>query len=459
MSLYHSNVRREKIVELIEGRKSFLFLGAAGVGMSALAQYLTSLGAKVTGIDKDPYSDNAKRLRDLGIPLIREGEGYTHSEDAVVYSLAIDAGSKYLKDAVNDGIPIFSRAQLLSAVMSMHELGISVSGTHGKSTTVAMLGHILTLLGKNPTVVSGAGLGLGEGSTPLRIGGKELFIAEGCEYKNSLLYLKPKIQVVTDIEFDHPDFFNSVDDVKQSFGAAIAQAEIAVVYGDSKNVKDVVKRIKCPVVTYGSSRTSDFRYSRIEGRKDGTSFTLCKEKFYLPTVGIHNVKNAAAATATAAQLGVSLRESRDALESFYGIERRLEKLCEIGGTAIYYDYAHHPSEISSAIDSLKEIYGSCAVIFKPHTYSRTKAMFYEFASSLRRADKAAILDIYAARERPIDGVDARSLAHAIKDGCEYLECERCREWISRVGCNSLVIMGAGDVNSLLYELGIRTKAD
>lgn len=432
------------------------FIGVGGVGMYALARLALEFGYNISGSDTSPslYTEN---LISLGAKIF-----YTHSESnipdgvsEVVYSLAIAHDNPELTSARKRDIPTFSRAEFLGNLMKSYAHPIGVSGSHGKSTTTAMIYHILSKLGKNPTALVGAPLC---GGMPYAGGGRDILVYEGCEYRDSFLKFHPSVVAVTNIELDHTDYFSSLDDIKHSFLMCINRAEkLAVINIDDENSASLMPLIDVKTVTYGFSDGADIKGSLSSFGSDGIKYKLTQNNIYkgeysLNTLGTFNISNALCAIGAASSLGIPVSDCAAALEDFPGVGRRMELVGNTCGKDIIYDYAHHPTEIRAVIDALKLRYRTLCVIFKPHTYTRTRDMWDEFVSALSLADRVIVTDIFPAREEPIKGITSARLAEFIGENALYASDLVAPEIALQSQSSAVVVMGAGNNDAVLSAL-------
>nr|MCR4745290.1 UDP-N-acetylmuramate--L-alanine ligase [Lachnospiraceae bacterium] len=381
----------------------------------------------------------------------------------VVYTAAIHDDNPELIAARNSGIPTVSRADFLGAVMQNYELPVSVAGTHGKTTTTSMISEVLLGSEKNPTISVGGMLPSIGGN--FRVGGDKFFVTEACEYTNSFLSFYQKIAVILNIDADHLDFFKDLDDIRSSFhkfASSVPEDGYLVINGDIDKVGEFSSDLKCKVITYGHKETSEYYPTDI--RFDGfahASYTLNKGSEVIGTIelsvpGKHNIYNSMAAYISCSLLGLSYDEIAPLLKNYHGTDRRFQKKGEFHGVTVIDDYAHHPTEIAATIDAAKHCpHRTIWIVFQPHTYSRTKALFNEFADVLATADKLIIADIYAARETDNLGISSKMLAAEIrKRGGDayhfdsFLEIEKFLQQ-NCINGDLLITMGAGDV----YKIG------
>lgn len=372
---------------------------------------------------------------------------------------------------------LISRAQLLGALMSAYPTRISVSGSHGKSTTTAIVERILTEAGRAHTAISGATLSSGAAYSDE---GGDVFLTEACEYKDSFLSLEPTHQIVTSVALDHTDYFESLGDIRRSFITAVRRALIAVVNLDDEVSADIVRELvgakydtppgyndenggKSPetVITYGKSAEADFRIHSVRREGEITRFSLTHGShtytLTTPLIGEFNLYNIAAAVALADSIGICPDSITRAVGGFLGIERRLSLLGYTQGTAIFYDYAHHPDELRAVITALKERYGTLALIFRPHTYSRTQSLWSDFVGALSLADRVILLDVYPARESAIEGVTSQRLAESVKGALYCPDPTLAAELVFADRYGAIALLGAGEVEAVKRELMEKIK--
>ncbi len=446
------------IRKLIEKEGSRLhFIGIGGVSMYSLSRLAASRGAIVSGSDREESKYTAS-LRSLGSEVFIGHNGVNAlNKDLVIYSHAISEDNPELIAAKEKEITAVNRAEFLGAFMTEYNKRVGVSGTHGKSTTVAMLDFIFAYAKLNHTTLSGAALLTGE---PFRMGGTDLLLYEGCEYKDSFLKFSPTYMLALNLEYDHPDYFKDINALKDSFKKAFLRSENVILNLDDENLKTLVRetKAKSPLITFGQGERADYRYRIISFEPGGCRFSLEHNGeeiaiFETRIPGAYNVTNAAAAAVTALMMGVAKEDVFAALSAFSGIDSRLQYLGNIWGKDIYRDYAHHPTEIRAALNALKIHSGdTVTVVFKPHTYSRTKAFFEDFKMALSLADNIIITDIYPAREAPIPGITAERLAYEIGSKAVYSADEEVKDIINNLEDGAVVLMGAGDMEKIKAEI-------
>ncbi len=424
--------------------------------MYSLARLAMQKGARVTGSDRES-SERTRALSLLGARIF-----IGHSAELVigatlaVYSNAISEDNPELVRARELGIPTVSRAEYMGAMMIGYDGRIGVSGSHGKSTTVAMLDAIFTHAGSEPSVLSGSELPIGE---PLKIGGGSLMLYEACEYKDSFLKFSPTVAIGLNLELDHTDYFESLAAIKDSFKRALGRAsKFAVVNGDDENFRTIIKQIRGKVITFGQGTSCDYRYSIVAFRESGFDFTLSKfgseiGRFRLNIPGAFNVSNAVAAIVTALEYGIDVETVREGISRFRGIARRLERVGLRYTRPVYYDYAHHPTEIAASINAIKMLtHDLVTVIFKPHTYSRTASLWEDLKTALSLADHVILTPIYPAREEAIEGITSAGLAREIGARAKFSEDDEILRYLDLYTHGTIVVMGAGDMEKIKKDV-------
>lgn len=394
------------------------FVGIGGIGMSGIAEILYNQGFTVTGSDLH-YSENTEYLRKIGIKIkIGHSPDNVNGADVVVYSSAVNPEENpETLEAERRGIPVIRRAEMLAEVTRLNYT-IAISGTHGKTTTTSMIGLILINAGFDPTVIVGGRLKT-FGGTNARLGKGEWTVVEADEYDRSFLQLLPTIAVINNIEPEHLDIYNDLTDIQNTF---IRFANKVPFYGlivagiDDPGVKHILGKTQRKTLTFGTSKTADFRAENIQIYEHRTTFEVYQNSnlfgnIELKVPGFHNVQNALAAITISSQLGISFDIIKQSLGEFSGVMRRFEIKGEHRKILIVDDYAHHPTEIRATLSAARKGWNRRIIaIFQPHTYSRTQAFFNEFASSFDDSDILIITDIYPAREKPIQGVTGKLIA-------------------------------------------------
>lgn len=431
------------------------FIGIGGVGMYSIARLAQKFGVAVSGSERC-NSDLTEDLVSRGCKIFigHSAENISPDTDAVVYSHAIGRDNPELSAARDLGISTYSRSELLGLVMKQYENRIGISGTHGKSTVCAMVAHILKTRGLSPTVACGAPI---VDKLPFLDGGEEYLVYEACEYRDSFLDFYPSSVVITNIELDHTDYFPSIEEYQSSFLKCINRAERSCILNiDDPNIRALLPFVEREVITVGTSLMADFSYSPYSFSEDGIIYSLSRNnkllgRFKLKLVGEFNLMNATLAIAAASEQGIDPIEAAQALESFKGVKRRCELMGSTGTRAVYYDYAHHPTEIRAVINALRMRSGAITVIFTPHTYTRTRDLWDDFTSALSLADFVILTDIYAAREPEIENINSKRLAEAIGDRAFYSDAGGIIGILNTYTYGDIVVMGAGE-NSEILEL-------
>lgn len=438
--------------------KSVYFIGIGGISMSSLAMIAKSSGLSVAGSDTGNGA-MLNRLRENGIKVNSEHhaeqiEGF----DAVVYTAAINASNPELEAARRSGAVLFTRAQFLGQLMRGYSIRIGVSGMHGKSTTTSMLAHIFYSGSYDPTIINGAVCD--EFGGAYRLGGKKYFIFEACEYTDSFLSFFPTTAVVLNIDMDHPDYFHSIDQIKESYSKYISLASKAVVNADDANVAEAcnlssAKKSSLEFFSFGiKAENADIKAENIVYENGISSFDITFRRKHIGRASIaipgeHGVYDALAAFTAAYVNGAKPEEILSAIGSFRGAKRRLEFKRRLAcGAALYDDYAHHPTEIRATLAGVKKLgFKRICCVFQPHTFTRTHELFDSFASAFSDADTVIFADIYAAREINESGVSSKQLASKTPNGIYVGNFEKIADFIStHIGPDDIVItMGAGDV--------------
>lgn len=397
------------------------FVGIGGIGMSGIAELLINLGYRVSGSDL-VSSDITRRLTALGGEIFK-GHAASHAAhaDVLVISSAVKADNPEILTAQQRGIPVIPRAEMLAELMRL-KYGVAIAGAHGKTTTTNLMSAVLAEGGLDPTIVIGGKLhSLG---TNARLGAGDFLVAEADESDGSFLRMSPAIAVVTNIDLEHLDHYTGIEDIKEAFVEFINKVPfygMGVLCLDNEHVQNLLPRIRKRFVTYGLSRQADYRAKDI--RKDGMKhhFTVLHQGRVLGDItlnlpGLHNVTNALAAIATGCELSIDFEQIRKALAQVTGVARRMEIKAEIAGITIMDDYGHHPTEIRATLDAMRECYGDrrLVVLFQPHRYTRTAALFDDFTRAFYESDALFMLPVYAAGEAPIKGITGMALCEGVK---------------------------------------------
>jgi UDP-N-acetylmuramate--alanine ligase len=432
--------------------------------MSGLAEILLSLGYEVSGPDMKS-SAMTKKLENMGIKVfIGHAPSNIEGSDLIVYTAAVKESNPELSAARQAGKYCMDRATLLGLLMKRYNYGITVSGTHGKTTTTSMISMIMLEAGMDPTIHIGGELTAIGGTT--RIGGSKYFIAEACEYCESFLKFYPYMAVILNIEFDHADYFRDMDHVLDAFRKymqLVPEGGYVVGCADDAYVMQLIDKLNCNRITYGlSAANAAWTAKDVSYNESGcASYTLVRhgekvEEIRLGIPGAHNISNSLAAIAACHTLGCSMESIKNALANFSGTHRRFEFKGEVKGVKVVDDYAHHPSEVQATLRAAANgNYSRIWCVFQPHTYTRTKALLEDFAVSFGNADKIILADIYAAREQDTGEINSGMLANKISEKGKQVSYIKGFDAIVKhlqenVQAGDLVItMGAGDI----YRVG------
>ena len=443
---------------LSPGRRGHL-IGIGGVSMSSLADVLWGMGIAISGSDMN-RNKNVVGLTEKGIPVSigHKAENITREIEFVVRTAAVHDDNPEIIRAHALGIPVFERAQAWGAISKDYSNALCISGTHGKTTTTSMCTHIMMAADKDPTVMIG-------GTLPLlnaghRVGHGNTIIMEACEYYNSFLSLHPTVAVILNVEADHLDFFKDLRDVQHSFREfALRTPEDGYVVAnlDDASTMATIRDIPRKIMTFGLSREADVYAENIEFLGANSHFDIMfKGKHFtdvtLHVPGLHNVKNALAATAAAICLGVRPNAVKYGLAGFNGAGRRFEFKGKYNGADVYDDYAHHPGELKALLDTVEGLnYKRCILVFQPHTYTRTAALFEDFVTQLKRPDVLLLAEIFAAREKNTIGISSAALAERVEGAEFYPTFPELEEELKRKAQPGDIILtvGAGDV----YKIG------
>jgi len=462
MALPNTHLGPEKIRNILSRPSRIFFDGIGGISMNSLAHISHLRGHTVSGYDRSP-SPITRHLEEAGIPVYYE-EDASHVEDcnALVYTVAMHENNPEYREAGRLGIPRISRADYLGYIMSSYANRIGVSGTHGKSTTTGMVARILSYAAKDPTVFNGAEMK--ETGTVDRIGGDEFFVFEACEYMDSFLSFTPSVAIVLNIEMDHVDYFPDLDAIRHSFTAFMNKTGkdgYAIVNANDPDCLEAVKEYAGHVITFGNKNPlADYYSDAIVTHKGRASFDVMHKGEKLASVqlqipGKHNISDALAAFAACHICGIPASVIAEGLASYAGICRRMDHMGDTSaGTAVYSDYAHHPTEIEATLSGAAAMgYEKTVVIFQPHMFSRTAQFFDAFvqAFAVGQPDEIILCDIYPAREENIYGVSSDQLATAIS--ARGISCRRAADFREAADLaaslstpdSMILVMGAGDV--------------
>ena len=465
--------------------KTIHFVGLGGIGVSAIARFFVSRGAKVSGSDRADF-EQAKELRKRGIKVYTKhhAKNLPVKAEAIVYSSAVPIDNPERLSARQKGIPMFEYAEALGEIMK-GKYGIGVSGTNGKTTTTAMLGKILEADKKDPMVIVGgkvpgwdANLRLPKihrttlckhtQGSPVR----ELFVAEACEYRRHFLNLSPKVIVLTNIEAEHLDYFKDIEDIKNAFDEYVGKLPkdgFLIYNADDKNAAEVSKKTKAQKISCSlKKKTADAFADSVRYEKGSQVFRVWwKGKdigdFRIGVPGLFNVYNALEALACALTLGASEEGVRRALSRFFGTWRRFERVGKMRKTIIVSDYAHHPAGVAGTIKATKELYPNKKIlfVFQPHQKDRTLKLLSEFAEALKTADDLILSEIYevAGRNETAKKISVQDLVHEIEKRADTnIACSLNLKKTEKIIRNMIpyydvvVVMGAGDIYKVADNL-------
>jgi len=449
----------QELEELLPTGCSLFFIGIGGVSMSALAMIAKEKGYHVSGSDR-AVSANTHMLTEAGIPVFPcHNAANIKDSDAVIYNAAIGEDNPEYAAAKSSGIPLIYRSCFLSFLMRGYRHGIGVAGMHGKTTTSAMLSHLFLYAGRDPAILIGAPIP--ELGHDFHSGTGEDFIFEACEYKDSFLSFHPSIAVVLNEEMDHPDYFKSLDQIKESFHKYMeipGEGGIDIINADDENVLDSVRGCHAECVTFGiDNPDAEYRAAEITYPDGRAAFTVLHNgepfcKIHLSVPGQHNVLNALACVAAADRCGLTPEVISAGISSFVGAGRRMEfkgylKDCPVH-VPVYDDFGHHPSEIRTTLEGAHRM--NCRrlrCVYQPHTYSRTAELFDDFVTAFDHCDEVYFTDIYAARETNTYDVSSEQLANRIPHASYAPDHDALLTHLQNTSLDGdlLIIMGAGDI--------------
>jgi len=435
------------------------FVGIGGIGMSGIAELLLNLGYKVSGSDLKS-SDITANLKKLGGTIfVGHRADHISGADVVVISSAVKDDNPEVLAAEQQSVPVIPRAEMLAELMRL-KYSVAVAGAHGKTTTTSIVASVLAEGGLDPTVVIGGKLkSIGTNAV---LGQGDFIVAEADESDGSFLKFSPTIAVVTNIDREHLDFYKDLDAIKSVFLDFIDRLPfygLAVLCLDNESIQDVIPQIKKRYTTYGMSSQADFQIRDVNFEKRRSRFSVYRQGQNLGDIelnlpGIHNVYNATASIAVGIELDVPFAAIKSALETLEGVQRRLEIKGEVNGITVVDDYGHHPTEIKTTLDAIEKCWPESrkVVVFQPHRYTRTQALFDDFTRSFYQSDILLVLPIYAAGEKRIEGLSGHDLCEGIKaHGHKEVFCAGDMESaitylkdILKPG-DLLLTLGAGDV--------------
>lgn len=439
----------------LEKVRRFHFVGIGGAGMSAIAQVLLQSNYDVSGSDV-VESPTLQHIRSLGGRVfVGHRSSNIGSAEAVVFSSAVSTGNPELEAARRRNLLVLHRADMLAHLMRSKE-SISIAGTHGKTTTTAMIAALLLEGGLDPTVLVGAQVKQLGGNA--RVGRSPYLVAEADESDGTFLKLSPRYVVVTNIDTDHLDYYGDLAHIQEAFLEHIfrvpRQGSVIACWDDS-NLRQILKKVHRPVITYGSEPGASVSAQDVVGSARGSAYSCLHQgqslgRIQLGVPGRHNVVNSLAAVAVGLLLGIPFSACQRGLNAFSGVERRLERKGEKSSVWVLDDYGHHPSEIQATLQACAGMGKRLLVVFQPHRFSRTHHLMADLAKCFVDADRLFVTDIYAAGEEPIPGVSSRHLVEEISRYRQVTYADDSQKLVeelkraTRPG-DLLLTLGAGDV--------------
>lgn len=407
------------------GRTNHIHMvGIGGIGMSGMAEILLHRGYKVSGSDQSE-SETTDRLKELGATIyVGHSAANINNADVVVYTSAVKAvDNEETREAIAQQIPVIKRSEMLAELMRM-KYGIGIAGTHGKTTTTSMTGHVIQDGQFDPTIIVGGRVHSFD-KTNAVVGKGDIIIVEADEYDRTFLKLTPNIAVITNIEAEHLDIYSDLNDVKHAFTEFANKVPFygaVIVCLDDPEVRSILPDIERRVITYGYNPQAMIRAVKVSHETFISKFTVVSdEKTYgsinLKAPGDHNVKNALAAISVGIELGIPFERIKSGLERFEGVFRRFQIKLNSDQIIVIDDYAHHPTEVQATIQAARNGWPDRRIIavFQPHLYSRTQQMYKEFGLSFFNAEVLIITEIYPSREKPIEGVSGKMIADTAKN--------------------------------------------
>lgn len=458
--------------------KHIHMIGIKGAGMTALAELLLKKGIHITGSDTDEIFFTDHILKKLGIPVFESfnAKNIPPKVDAIIYSTAYSKErNSELAEAYTKNVPVVSYPEALG-MLTREKMTFAVCGTHGKTTTSALLADTLKYTGADPSAIVGSRIIAWEGNA--LFGKSDFLVLEADEYQNKLAEYSPFAVILTSVDYDHPDFFLDRDQYEQAFKdfvKRIPKHGVLIYCNDQSSVVNIAREAVCQKFSYGFLPGADFHISQYQPVKMGflvdtnayrQSFEVTHDEtslgiFQLKLSGVHNAMNATAVLALCMFLKQDLVKVKKAFEKFRGTERRFEYIGERYGALVYDDYAHHPEEIRATLLAFREIYPNrkLRVVFHPHTFTRTKALLTDFAQSFDRADEVHILDIYGSAREVQGGVSSEELVKLInrfipgKALYASSEGDLTTFFEKTMGRQDVIItLGAGDVWKIAHTL-------
>jgi UDP-N-acetylmuramate--alanine ligase len=439
--------------------KKVHFVGIGGIGMSGIAELLLNMGFTVSGSDLN-NSPVIERLKKMGAETyLGHSAKYVNDCDVLVYSSAVTEDNEELQQARSNGIPVIKRAEMLGELIALKETSIAVGGTHGKTSTSSMIGSVLSKANFDPTLVIG---GLVKTiDTNALLGAGDIIVVEADEFDRSFLALRPTISIITNIELEHTDTYDSLDDLKSAF---IQFCNATPFYGsvilgcDAEPVKAIIPEILRPITTYGLSSDFDIYAENVSYDKSTSKFDVIHKKQSLGSIslqvpGQYNVINALAAVTLGIEMSLPFEIIKSGLESFSGVKRRFEIKGVVNDIMVVDDYAHHPTEVAATMKAAKSGWDRrILAVFQPHLYTRTRDFYQNFAESFLQSDLLLVTNIYAAREEKIPNISGQLVADAavklghknVNYAPDFKALETQLDEVTRPG-DMIIMIGAGNI--------------
>ncbi len=446
-------------------KEKIYFIGIGGIGMSGLAEYFIRNGYDVSGSDMTE-THITKRLAELGAIIFNghSADNITADISAVVYTSAVKADNPEMIRAEELGLRKIRRAEMLGEIVNDKYL-IAISGTHGKTTTTAMIGKLLVDAGLDPLIFVGGNVQLFDGGAS-RFGAGKYAVVEADEYDRSFLALRPNVTIVTNIDADHLDIYKDLDDIKETFRQFCDRSKYGayMVYcGDDDNIKSFMNSINREKISYGCDEKNYLKVIDYKAENNILNFSILNshssyDHIQLNMVGKHNALNSTACFAVSKILEIPFEKYKESISSFRTVDRRLQLMYDANGIKVYDDYSHHPVEVMASLKGLKEMnQGRLRTVFQPHLFSRTKDFYKEFAEALSISDEVILMDIYPAREKPIEGITSELILNeALVNNCNMKLLHETNDviaWLKNdLKQNDIIVFqGAGDVTNLCNE--------
>ncbi len=435
--------------------KHIYFLGIGGIGMSALARYFNFEGKQIAGYDRTetPLTDQLQ-LEGIQIHFEDSIALIPKETELIIYTPAIPKENKEFQYLQNSDIPMLKRSEILGEI-SKDYFTIAIAGTHGKTTITSMVAHILKYNGLAVNAFIG-GIASNFESNLVLSNDANIMVVEADEFDRSFLTLHPDLAIISSMDADHLDIYHNANYLKDSFFLFSEQIKTGGWLISQKRL-EVAPMFKGKLIAYSASETTDYHATNIHYKDGRTHFSLQKEaqlisEFNLLLPGIHNVENATAAIIACSTYGLEMAQIADALKSYLGVKRRFEFLIRKDNLIMIDDYAHHPEEIKASLQAARSLFPNKKItgVFQPHLFSRTRDFMDDFAQSLSLLDELILLDIYPAREKPIEGVSSASLLEKVNLESKHLwSKDELAENIDQMEIEVLIMMGAGDIDRLM----------